>query len=325
MATIHCKKCNFSFPATLEICPSCGTSHAPLLDESENKSTSTNQIEIPDLPSNNKRVGKTASPAIQPEITIAKPTSPKRPRIIRAHPIKWLSKPVIYLIVITSFVSMYLLINFSNGVTSYLASITSVKLERSLSASLVAQLESISTKNDDSYRIHRLGQSLVSAMYPSSNYDYKFYLLNDGDTQAFAMPGGYIVVYQGLYQLLTEEELKGVLAHEIQHVELQHGLKSLYADMGLSSVLALLFSAGGDAAYPLKSVYALKYSRSLETEADLHGADLLIEAGIKPIYLADALSKLGRNSGSDGTPEWLQSHPEISTRIRKIKQYIASK
>ncbi|WP_412973319.1 M48 family metallopeptidase [Glaciecola sp. MF2-115] len=319
MATLHCANCNFSFPDTMLKCPSCGTSQNTAHDVLEPNTKSTIQTNMPDLPLKN-RVSKSSYKAIHENSN-----THNRPKIQRAHPIKWLSKPVVYFIVIASFVSVLLIINASNGITSYLASITSVKLERSLSAPVVMELERISDSNQTSYRIQQLGQSLVSSMYPRSEYEYKFYLLNDSDSQAFALPGGYIVVYQGLYDLLSEGELKGVLAHEIQHVELKHGLKSLYADMGLSSVVTLIFSAGGDVAFPLKTLYALKYSRGLETEADLYGADLLIEAGIKPTNLAHALSKLGRASGTDGMPEWLKSHPEIDTRINNLNQYIATK
>jgi len=234
--------------------------------------------------------------------------------------ITWLSKRMIYLIIAASFTSVFLLITFSNSIVSYLASTTSVKLERSLSAAGVKEVESYSYNNYSSERVKEIGQSLVSSMYPKSKYSYEFYLLKDRGIQAFALPGGYIVVYAGLYGTLTTNELKGGLANEIQHVELQHGLKKFYSDMGFVSILSLIFGVGGDVAAPLKNVYALKYSRDLETEADLGGADILMNAGVKPQYLADALSKI--SEGTDGSPEWLSSHPDTSNRIKNLEQYI---
>ncbi len=100
-----------------------------------------------------------------------------------------------------------------------------------------------------------------------SRYQYKFHVALDKSVNAFAMPGGFVVVHTGLIQLAeSPEELAGVLAHEIQHVEQRHSLRAMAQSLGLYAVLSLLVgdtsglaSLGGD-------LLKLKFSRNHETE-----------------------------------------------------------
>lgn len=120
-----------------------------------------------------------------------------------------------------------------------------------------------------------------------SRYQYNFYIALDETTNAFALPGGYVVIHTELISSAdSAEELLGVLAHEIHHVENQHGVRNVIGTAGLYTLFAALF---GDVNGVLSLVvgaapYLLNqsYSRDFEREADLKGVELLQSANIDP-------------------------------------------
>jgi Zn-dependent protease with chaperone function len=143
---------------------------------------------------------------------------------------------------------------------------------------------------------------------------------------AFALPGGTIVVTEGLLNMnLTDDETAAVLAHELGHEELRHGLQSVLRN---SSALIVVSLITGDLSTlttfsgTLPVVLLTRgYSRDFEREADKYAVDLLNAAGIDPQSLADALEKLDRRNGGQKAVQlsYLSTHPNTEERIRLIR------
>ena len=143
--------------------------------------------------------------------------------------------------------------------------------------------------------VERIGYSLVDQL-GSTPFEFKFYVINELDPNAFAIPGGYIFINTGLITLAeNEQEIAGVLAHEISHVTQRHIAKMIEKSKVLSiatlaaMVAGMLAGRGGAGsaasvamAQGTAGALQLKFSREIEQDADQHGLNLLIKAGYDP-------------------------------------------
>lgn len=167
-------------------------------------------------------------------------------------------------------------------------------------------------------------RSVGSRLVVASTYEYRYYVSEDPQRNAFAAPGGLVVVTTGLLEAAdSAEELAGVLAHEVAHVELRHATAGLLKSLGLRAAAGLLF--GGihpDAGNLFAHFTALKYSRDAEREADREGVRRLREAGIPAAAMLRMFEKLARsdNSAVGPTPEFLSTHPDMLERIDWLRQ-----
>lgn len=162
----------------------------------------------------------------------------------------------------------------------------------------------------------QLGQRLSQG----SKYSYRFHVAKDESINAFALPGGIIVVHSGLIAATHRpEELAGVLAHEIQHVELRHSLRAAFKQLGLRGLWALVTgdigsSILGQAALQLTS---LQFSRSDETSADMKGFESLIEHNIDPHGMIEFFATMEKQQGAT-PPPFLSTHPADSDRQQAL-------
>lgn len=133
---------------------------------------------------------------------------------------------------------------------------------------------------------------------------------------AFALPGNHIFVFSGLIdRTRNPDELAGVLAHEIGHLELRHPTRGMVQQLGLSAVVSLMFggNAAGDVAYMATT---LSYTREMEREADARAIALLQRARIHTGGLASFFRVLKDGEEGDGPlPDWLSSHPGLEERV----------
>jgi predicted Zn-dependent protease len=164
-------------------------------------------------------------------------------------------------------------------------------------------------------------QTLGKRLTPGSKYKYRIHVAASDVVNAFALPGGIIVVNTGLINATRRpEELAGVLAHEIQHVERRHSLVALVKDMGLRGVWLLVTgdvgsSVFGRAALELTS---LSFSRDAEAEADTRGFDTLVATGIDPSGMPDFFQVLAKQDGA-APPPFLSTHPASGDRDQKLR------
>ena len=184
-----------------------------------------------------------------------------------------------------------------------------------------------------------VGRRLVAALHDTPYY-FRFKIIDQGEPNAFATPGGYIYVSRGLMALInTEDELAGILAHEISHVTLRHHAQQAQRGV-LPDILTLPGRAVGKVVgkdvgdmvnAPLEAVgktYMSSYGRAQESEADLAGMRLAARAGYDPSALADALNNLEHTvsliAGTEAEFSFFDSHPQTPTRVADIELAAAS-
>lgn len=183
--------------------------------------------------------------------------------------------------------------------------------------------------------VNRIGARLA-ANAGGPQFQYRFRVVNATDINAFALPGGPIYVNRGvLEQARNEGEVAGVLAHEISHVALRHGThqasKAYAAQAGISILGGILGGrVGGGAADIINAVGGLglnalflKYSRDLESQADIRGAQILAATGYSPNDMVSFFQTLEKVDTARKT-NWLSDHPAPPDRIRRIQQEAAS-
>ncbi len=142
---------------------------------------------------------------------------------------------------------------------------------------------------------------------------------------AFALPDNHLVIYSGLIEACeSPEALSGVLAHEIAHIELNHVMKKLVKEVGLSVLFSLTSNGGGEVLKQVsKTLSSSSYDRSLEEEADQQALIYLLKAKIDPQPLAEFFFQLSLKE-----PEfvsklgWLSTHPDSKQRAEDIIQEI---
>jgi predicted Zn-dependent protease len=147
------------------------------------------------------------------------------------------------------------------------------------------------------------------------------------DVNAFALPGGYIYIYDGLIDFVdNDDQLACVIAHEVGHIVAKHSVKKLQASMGYT-LLSLATIASGDPELAQGTNYALvnvllAYSREDELLADKLGARYAKKAGYNPRAMIDFLEKLRQKQKEDPIREksLYRTHPYFSDRIVAIKK-----
>ena len=192
------------------------------------------------------------------------------------------------------------------------------------------QLPIVRDGNVENY-VNRIGQRLA-ANAGGPQFQYRFRVVNAADINAFALPGGYIYVNRGvLEQARNEGEVAGVLAHEISHVSLRHGThqasKAYLAQAGISILGGILGGkVGQGTAQVINAVGGigmnalfLKYSRDLESQADVRGAQILAASGYSPTDMVNFFHTLESVDKSRKT-NWLSDHPAPPDRIARIQQ-----
>ena len=157
-----------------------------------------------------------------------------------------------------------------------------------------------------------------------SDYDHKFYIADDPTINAFALPGGHIVVFTGLIKFTeSPEELAGVIAHELGHVELKHVTKKLLAEIGLTIVTSILTNNDPilvDEAF--KMLVSGGFSRKYESEADEYSFGLMEQSSLPPTSIASLFRRMNReNLSYDESFELLMSHPHNNARIKSSLEY----
>ena len=187
--------------------------------------------------------------------------------------------------------------------------------------------------------VERIGQKLVQSntvgdwAVEFQKYQWHFHLLADEETiNAFALPGGQIFFTFGLFKRLgTEDEVAGVLGHEIGHVTGRHSAQQMAkAELtgGLANAGAILASdgqsggGGAQISQYIAQMVSLKYGREDESEADKVGVQYMINAGYNPGGLVRVMEILKESSGGKAPPEFMSSHPDPGNRIEHIKQVI---
>jgi predicted Zn-dependent protease len=179
-----------------------------------------------------------------------------------------------------------------------------------------------------------LGDS-IARVADDRGLEWRFYIVDDPQINAFAVPGGFIYVNSGLIaRTKNMSELAGVLGHEIAHVTRRHSMdqmaKAERANLGVAALCifqpAVCESGVGSAAIQVGGAAAFsKFSRDDETESDRYGVQYVTRAGIDPRGMPSMFRTLlaERNSRPSGVEAWFRSHPLEEDRVATTEAEIA--
>lgn len=201
-----------------------------------------------------------------------------------------------------------------------IARMVPVETERQWGQVFVAQMEdgkAVCAETSGTDALSRLERRLAAAL-PAEQRPTRVVVVNDPLVNAFALPGGTIILFRGLLdQAESADEIAGVLAHEMAHVAKRHPLAAAIRSIGVAS-LATMMTGDVSALVATLGGMALSghYSRGDESAADDMAVDILRQAAISSAGLAAFFDRLHRQSGE--LPEFLSSHPELEKRRQKI-------
>ncbi len=162
---------------------------------------------------------------------------------------------------------------------------------------------------------------------PNSPYKFQVSVVQSPVVNAFALPGGYVVVFTGLMNKAESgEEVAGVLSHELNHVLQRHGMARMVKMLGLAAVVGIVLGDQqgvlGLAKQLGMELATLKFGRAQETEADLTGLRLLSDARIAPDGMIRFFERLSEKD--DARVELFSTHPMSAARAERLKAELAA-
>jgi predicted Zn-dependent protease len=181
--------------------------------------------------------------------------------------------------------------------------------------------------------INVLGDS-IAKLADDRSLDWRFYVVNSSEVNAFAVPGGYIYVNRGLIERTQRlDQLAGVLGHEIGHVTRRHSVQQMEkaqgANVGVTLACVLTSVCNSQAAAAAINVGGsalfAKFSRDDEAEADVEGVKNVVRAGIDPRGIPEMFQILldERNRAPSAVSSWFATHPLEEDRIQATQAQIA--
>ena len=220
--------------------------------------------------------------------------------------------------------------------TSLFAQDISVDKKLGAENALLVEREIGLYQHDSLYNlVNEVGHKLVSRL-TNNPFEFKFFLADSEVPNAFALPGGYVYLTRGILLLIqTEDELAGIMAHEITHVTERHSIKQMKKGRigGILQVPGNIINAvtgtriGNIINTPLawgSQAFISSYSRGREKDADSYGARLAVSAGYNPNALADALERLAKGieivTGEKEKKNYFSDHPMTSSRTAEIRK-----
>ena len=181
-------------------------------------------------------------------------------------------------------------------------------------------------------RVQTIGQRIV-AVCDRRDIVYRFTVVQEDDANAFSLPGGYVFLNEGLIKKTAgDDELAGVIAHEVAHIVARHSVKHYEAGLGAQLVqLAALATRSGDAvagASIAAQAAQLAYSRQDELDADRLAVKYLNTAGFDPKAMLTFLEKLHDVDRDKSRylprgvvrPQYAMTHPYVPERLRAVKE-----
>lgn len=232
------------------------------------------------------------------------------------------------------------LLNFGKKAADATAPITDedeIELGRGIAARLLAARPLVRDEAVQQY-VNRVGLWLA-LQTERPNLPWRFGVMDSTDVNAFALPGGTILITQGLYDRLRDEaELAAVLSHEIAHVVERHQVKAIKKEMGTAFATELAGEAAGRSDNQAVRMFGQKafqagteiFVRGLdkgdEHQADVHGMVISARGGYNPYALASVLHTLDGTTADDvGVALMFSTHPTAVSRIEHLETVVGDK
>ena len=171
-------------------------------------------------------------------------------------------------------------------------------------------------------------QQFADQLKLSSKYPIRVTLVKSDIVNAYALPGGNIVVYKGILEKIrTPEELSALLAHESTHVNERHTLHSLLRSTANGILISIVFGdasgISGAIAGHAETLNGLRYSRFLEAEADEKGMELMLANKVNVTGMRQLMQMLQREDKLPGTLAFLSTHPMTKERVAAAEKYLS--
>lgn len=175
-----------------------------------------------------------------------------------------------------------------------------------------------------------IGNTIVNnSRARNTPWQFDFHVLDDPNTvNAFALPGGQVFITTGLLsRFTTEDQVAGVLAHEIMHVLARHSAQQIAQSELTNGLVGAVGVASGNAsaaqtAAMVAQLVNMRYGRDDEIQSDTFGICLLLDSGYDPNAMIEVMQILQEASGGGGQPEFFSTHPNPENRIARIQETI---
>ncbi|GIV33032.1 MAG: hypothetical protein KatS3mg031_0567 [Chitinophagales bacterium] len=196
-----------------------------------------------------------------------------------------------------------------------------VAYEKQLGESLYGQM--IRQYTVDSTQT-QLANELAKEIDFQSDYEMRFTVVTHDQKNAFALPGGHIVIFSGILYIMEDyTELAGLMAHEAAHVHQRHTLRVLFRSLSSYILISLIFNdITGIIVDNVHTLRKLAFSRSFEREADLEGLRILAHNHIDPEGMLRLFEHLMEATPAGSEPEFLRTHPLTRHRIQYLQEAI---
>lgn len=200
--------------------------------------------------------------------------------------------------------------------------------ERKFGDEEIAELKSSGVLVDDSNRVAKLSALVAPLMrVVPGGPEFKFHIVESETPNAFALPGGHIVVNSGLLQIADNDELVGVIAHEAAHLTQKHHARKIISAAGPVIIFGTFFHSRNGLMNLVgrgsELMLTQGFSQEYETEADETGWNYLVKANVDPRGMIGIFKKFkaveARETEADKLPQAFQSHPALDKRIARLE------
>lgn len=219
------------------------------------------------------------------------------------------------------------------GRTQYVGAVSQAELNQ-LGAQAFAQMKAQKPQTSNAGQreyVACVTRAIIAQLPASARGGWETAVFADNDPNAFALPGGKVGVYTGIFSVArNQDQLAGVIAHEIGHVLSRHHDERITRQMGAQAVVGLAGAAAGNygqlvsqgGSLLAQTGFLLPGSRDQETEADVVGQQLMARAGFDPRGAVSLWQNMIA-AGGGRPPEWLSTHPNPQARIGELQKRAA--
>lgn len=199
-------------------------------------------------------------------------------------------------------------------------------LEEKLGEMFVKYFDSDSREHLDEFTTESI-DSILTTITKKNHLDrdkIHLHILENSDVNAFALPDGHMIIYDGLIKAAdSQEELTGVICHELAHIELDHVMKKLVKEVGLNILISMTTNGGQNMTQEAARVLSSSaYDRTLESAADQKAVDYMIAAEVNPEPFAGFLYRIREKEDILSQKlSWISTHPESEERAKNIIDY----
>ena len=237
--------------------------------------------------------------------------------------------PIVLAVAIAATVASCATTTSPTGRTQYVGAVSQEQLNQ-MGAQAFAQLKSQKQQTSNAGQRNYVAcvtKAIVAQLPAEQRGGWETAVFVDEDPNAFALPGGKVGVYTGIFKVAkNQDQLAGVIAHEIGHVISRHHDERITRQMGAQTLVGVAGAAAGDygqlvsqgGSVLAQTGFLLPGSRAQESEADVVGQQLMAKAGFDPRGAVSLWQNM-ISAGGSRPPQWLSTHPDPQSRIGELQ------